>query len=1098
MKTYSFFLSVACSLFLLSGIAQLSLSQTTLFPVIPQNSRGNFSYERTGTHDANNIRTLFKNYGMVGSFPDEEGYRDVTNVDLSVFHSVEVPKGDGMNYCDGITPFVLAKINKPGNEVDWIMETGFRERQQLVIGTLRQIRFEPRPGYFQPDKSINKDESPAMSHLPRTWPDQWVDKLDDPSDPGWRDSWNGYFKKRIVADQESYVVMDDDAYKIPSFYPDYRDSTRRGLGLRVEVRGFQWANPQAANVIFWHYDIANEGTTDYNDNIIFGLYMDSGVGGSGLGCDPLPESDDDNAFYDKSFGLNLVYTWDTYGHGKSLINNCGKTGYLGYAYLETPGKPDDGVDNDDDGIRDEKRDGNPGQKIVGQQNILNYINAHYDRTKFETIYGPVTSRPAYIDSVWWTGDEDMDWVARFHDTGADGIFGTHDAGEKDGIPTQGETNFGETDLHESDQIGLTGFKINRISPGKSNPGGETDGIVFWNDPGAKLFWPKELYEQFTGEAGKQPFGPALALDYNIGFLFASGTFKLPAGSRERFSLALAFGNSLYDLRKTVSVVQQIYNANYQFAVPPPRPTLTAETGDRYVKLSWDDAAERSIDPISYINDFEGYRIYRSTDPEFRDPRVITNAQGTGTMSFGKPLAQFDIKDDRQGYSNLSVDGVQYYLGDETGIRHDFKDTTVLNGQLYYYAIVAYDYGNDSLGFYPSENAVSVSRTVRGGTILPPNVVEARPEPKVSGFVSASTNAIRHTKGEGAGIVAIDVVNSTLVPDNRTIMLRFRNNDPSKIRAEYYELVDSVSGTVYLEMGTDLDGVGNGEVGYGLKPVVSIPPLTTIDSATTGFQAGSMVNSKFLWKLEDNINPAKWLSVYPKNVRIVYDSVIVDTSTRGGIQFPAIPAKFRVYVVEEDNSLRKVPFTFKDSDGDRTFGGHTESVVILDTAVVPRKDVWTITIDTTDQYLRGALVKPTRDDVYQIGLTLPLTSTDEFTFSTTAQHIDGAKAKTDFALHPYVVPNPYVGAASFEPERFAISGRGDRRIEFRGLPANSIVRIYTVKGDLVQTLRHEGSNDGFVAWNLRSKDNMDVAPGLYIFHVDGNDVGTHVGKFAIIK
>ena len=263
MKTYSFFLSVACSLLLLSGIVQLTLSQTTLFPVIPQNSRGNFSYERTGTHDANNIRTLFKNYGMVGSFPDEEGYRDVTNVDLSVFHSVEVPKGNGMNYSDGITPFVLAKINKPGNEVDWIMETGFRERQQLVIGTLRQIRFEPRPGYFQPDKSINKDESPAMSHLPRTWPDQWFDKLDDPSDPGWRDSWNGYFKKRIVADQESYVVMDDDAYKIPSFYPDYRDSTRRGLGLRVEVRGFQWANPQAANVIFWHYDIANEGTTDY-------------------------------------------------------------------------------------------------------------------------------------------------------------------------------------------------------------------------------------------------------------------------------------------------------------------------------------------------------------------------------------------------------------------------------------------------------------------------------------------------------------------------------------------------------------------------------------------------------------------------------------------------------------------------------------------------------------------------------------------------------------------------------------------------------------------------------------------------------------------
>ena len=68
-------------------------------------------------------------------------------------------------------------------------------------------------------------------------------------------------------------------------------------------------------MIFWHYDITNEGTTDYDDNIIFGLYMDSGVGGSAFSCDGVYESDDDNAFFDKSSGLNLVYTWDRYGHG---------------------------------------------------------------------------------------------------------------------------------------------------------------------------------------------------------------------------------------------------------------------------------------------------------------------------------------------------------------------------------------------------------------------------------------------------------------------------------------------------------------------------------------------------------------------------------------------------------------------------------------------------------------------------------------------------------------------------------------------------------------------------------------------------------------
>jgi hypothetical protein len=61
-----------------------------------------------------------------------------------------------------------------------------------------------------------------------------------------------------------------------------------------------------------------------------------------------------------------------------------------------------------------------------------------------------------------------------------------------------------------------------------------------------------------------------------------------------------------------------------------------------------------------------------------------------------------------------------------------------------------------------------------------------------------------------------------------------------------------------------------------------------------------------------------------------------------------------------------------------------------------------------------------------------------------------------------------------------------------------VRIYSVRGDLVQKLEHNGSRDGFVAWNLRTKDNLDVAPGLYIYHVDAPGTGEYTGKLAVIK
>jgi hypothetical protein len=147
---------------------------------------------------------------------------------------------------------------------------------------------------------------------------------------------------------------------------------------------------------------------------------------------------------------------------------------------------------------------------------------------------------------------------------------------------------------------------------------------------------------------------------------------------------------------------------------------------------------------------------------------------------------------------------------------------------------------------------------------------------------------------------------------------------------------------------------------------------------------------------------------------------------------------------------------------------------------------------------GAPVEPPGlGDVYELRLTKPFGVDDIFVFTTRAERVDPVRAQAE-ALQPYVVPNPYIASASFEPERFAVSGRGERRLEFRNLPQYCTIRIYTVRGQLVQTLRHDGSHAGVVEWNLRTKDNLDVAPGLYIFHVDGNELGTSIGKFAIIK
>lgn len=1069
---------------------------------VPPDRRGTISAERMGTHDANNIRTRFWNFGMVGDYPANPG-----DVDLSIFHSGEVPKGTGMNYTDGITPFVLARFRAVGDTTGaWrhVMETGYRERQAFDPFN-RMMRFEPRPGYFQADPDTNRGRSPAMSHDPRTWPNRWPDRLDDPDDAGWAGSWDGYFGKRPAADQESFTVMDDQMYSLLPFNPDATDLSRRGLALKVEVRGFQWSNPQAGNVIFWHYDIVNEGTTDYQD-IIFGMYMDSGVGGSALSCDNVFESDDDNAFFDRSLGLNLVYTWDSHGHGVDLNGTCSRTGYLGYAYLETPGKPRDGIDNDDDGIVDEKRDGGPGTLIVGEAAIRAWVEANYDTTKFYGTYGRIEKRPAFRAERWWTGDEDMDWNPATDDVGGDGVAGTNDTGEGDGIPTQGEPNFDRTDLNESDQIGLTGFRMNRIARGAGNTDPHPpDGITFANLDNRD--WPALLYEQFTDPNVSARFDSAVAQNWNIGFLFASGPFELRAGQNERFSLALAYGSTLPELRAAVNTVQQIYDANYQFAVPPKRPTVTAEVGDRRVRLSWDDVAERSIDPVTFEQDFEGYRIYRSTDPDFLDPKRVYNGQGTQTIGNGVPIAQFDLVDGRLGYSRLAVEGVQYWLGTDNGIRHTWTDTTVTNGQQYYYAVCAYDYGFDtgvdSTSFYPSENSIPVSRTPRGGLILPGNVVAVRPEPRVPGWQPATATGVTHATGAGNGAVAVEVVNSNLVPDGHLFALGF-GADPDSVRAQTYWLRDSTAHTLLFDSGRDLQGEGIGPVGSGLLPVVRTSPQVFLDAANSGWRAGSPTNARIVVNgggFAPALDPNLRRPGYPYDLSIVFDDVARDTAIKVQGNDTTNVARFRV-IAHTPQGDRQLDFRFRDikpSGGakDGTLSNVNDVIDIVTYApgdTIPRP-TWRVQLDPASI---AGLVPPRLGDVYELKVDVPLSVDDLFTFRTGAQGVSGADAAADWRQKPYVVPNPYVGAASFEPQRYASSGRGDRRMEFRAIPRGATIRLYTVHGDLMRTLRHDGSMDGFVPWDLRTRDNLDVAPGLYVFHVDAPGLGRYVGKFAVLK
>ena len=93
----------------------------------------------------------------------------------------------------------------------------------------------------------------------------------------------------------------------------------------------------------------------------------------------------------------------------------------------------------------------------------------------------------------------------------------------------------------------------------------------------------------------------------------------------------------------------------------------------------------------------------------------------------------------------------------------------------------------------------------------------------------------------------------------------------------------------------------------------------------------------------------------------------------------------------------------------------------------------------------------------------------------------------------VVPNPYIVRSIFNENEYL------RQLRFTNVPKSCQIKIYTVTGEFVQVIDHYDLVDGNAIWDLRTINNQEVAPGLYIFTLIDNDTEEKfVGKFAIIR
>ena len=145
---------------------------------------------------------------------------------------------------------------------------------------------------------------------------------------------------------------------------------------------------------------------------------------------------------------------------------------------------------------------------------------------------------------------------------------------------------------------------------------------------------------------------------------------------------------------------------------PNNPKVYATVDHQKVYLSWDNSAEYSIDGLTGYSDFEGYRIYKSTDGGITWGSANDRLYDySGNFIGWKPFKQFDLSEDEdinhcifrndvceaneaRGTSIFGPDPLnpRFSLGENSGISYALIDTLVEDGIEYTYSVTAYDIG----------------------------------------------------------------------------------------------------------------------------------------------------------------------------------------------------------------------------------------------------------------------------------------------------------------------------------------------------------------------------------------------------------------------
>lgn len=538
-------------------------------------------------------------------------------------------------------------------------------------------------------------------------------------------------------------------------------------------------------------------------------------------------------------------------------------------------------------------------------------------------------------------------------------------------------------------------------------------------------------------------------------------------------------------------------------------------------------------------------MFRATDKKMSDPQVITD--GLGNPIYLKPIFQCDLKDGIRGFANYgAINGIEYNLGYDSGIVHHFVDENVQNGRTYYYAIVAYDYGAPHIGpgIAPSENNIvieldeseEIRRLEDGSLAIGPNVAVVTPRQEAAGYVPPSIDQADDQTTLGTGTVKPEILARNSLKIGHTYKVKFLIDTLAV--APYYDYAIRYS-TAGLQI---FDVTEGNKLVYEENPdhfaYSNLVYHDTLDYWT--LRTGKTISTDIFDGMRLNINQEVELAQYDalnsgwlngdapliinpaptEHLYMPWDYEIVFTDNDSAYVSKARSQHIRD---EQNNRINRTKLIFKQNFNfyvlNKSFMDSAGQYRVMDMVVEDRNS--NRTFDIEDRILVGDLNErgnwaatafsfefattdsadlPKPDDVYRVYHKRPFWKDDSVMFTVQPEgELDEQVLKSTMD-DIKVVPNPYIATNAMEPAVANPFLNQRRRIMFTHVPAQCTIKIFTVSGVLVDQIDVENEpSNGIVHWDLKSREGLDVAAGMYIYHVKSLKTGDEkIGKFAIIK